>query len=556
MINLSAAAIRIIVCAAIFPWLAAIYFRTKFLLNILQLEGYQNKRYLKWMLTHQNKLGSPDELAVCLLLAAIAGTSYYYARPAAFYIFLVLWLGGQVYLVYKRYKVPAKKPLVFTPRAARLMIFFGLVLGCQLIVVLYLLFKPYPPIPYFVAREIQSGMRTFLSLILLMLVTPINILIANLLATPLETFINWEYFKAAQNKVRQFSALKVIAVTGSYGKTSTKYIINGLLSPYCHTLMTPESYNTPMGISKVINGQLTGEHEYFIVEMGARKSGDIKELCSLVPPQLGVITSIGPQHLETFGTLDNIIQTKSELIAGLEPEGLVALNYDDPNCRRIAEEIQIPHRSYGITSSEKLDLRAEEISVSNQGVTFTVSTARGEKIKLSSCLLGEHNVYNILAAATIALECGLSLSQVAQALKRVEPVPHRLQLIRGGGGITIIDDAYNSNPKGAQEALRVLKGMPADKKILITPGMVELGAEEYEHNKRFGQAAAGACDIVILVGEKRTQPIAEGLKEAGFPANKLVVVASLAEATTALGKLARPGDMVLFENDLPDNYNE
>jgi UDP-N-acetylmuramoyl-tripeptide--D-alanyl-D-alanine ligase len=556
MMNPSPTIIRGLISVAIFLWLVAIYFRTKSLLHMLQLGGYQSKGYLIWALKHLNKLFTAYEFISCLFLMSFAGIGYYYAHPLGLYLFLLFWFAGQVYLTFGQHKIPAKKPLVFTPRASRLMMFFCFVLGCQLLGILWLFFRIHPFVLYPLEKEIQIGMQTFVALISLTLITPLNILIANLLATPLEVTINLGYFIVAQRKVSQYSELKVIAITGSYGKTSTKYILNGLLAPYYSTLMTPESYNTPMGISKVIRGELTDKHEYFIVEMGARKRGDIKQLCRLVSPKIGVITSIGPQHLETFGTLDNILNTKFELVAGLGPDGLAVFNFDDPDCRKLAAKTAIPYRSYGIDSTEELNLRANKIQTNKQGICFTLQTAQGENIRLSTCLLGAHNVYNILAAATIALECGLSLSHIARALKQIKPVPHRLQLIHGRGGITIIDDAYNSNPKGAHEALQVLKNMRGGRKILITPGMVELGAIEQEQNTLFGKNAAGACDAVILVGKKRTRPIAQGLSEAGFPNQKLTVVASLAEATNVLHKIAKPGDVVLFENDLPDNYNE
>jgi UDP-N-acetylmuramoyl-tripeptide--D-alanyl-D-alanine ligase len=553
MLNLSSAAVRIIIRIAILPWVVTVYFKSRPLLHMLQLEGYQSGRYIKWMRVHQNRLISTPELAVWLLLALCAGAGYISARPLGLYLFILLWLASQFYLVHKRDRTPVKKPLVFTPRLIRLTLILGLVLGCQLMIILWLWSKPYSPTT---GEEIRFGMRVFLSLILLTMIIPVDILAANLLAAPLEAGINWGYFKSGARKIEQLSNLTVIAITGSYGKTSTKYILSGLLSPYYPTLMTPESYNTPMGICKVIRGELTDKHKYFIVEMGARKRGDIEELCRLVQPKTGVITAIGPQHLETFGSLDNIIRTKAELIAGLGPEGLAVLNYDDPHCRKLAAKSKIPCRGYGIDCSDKLDLRAEEIKVTSRGITFTVRTAGGEQARLSTRLLGKHNIYNVLAAATVALECGLSLSQIARALKQIQPVPHRLQLIQGDGGVTIIDDAYNSNPQGVQEALQVLKMMDGGRKILVTPGMVELGDEEYEQNKRLGQAAAEVCDTVILVGRERTKPIAEGLKNARFAEENLLVVASLAEASGRLKQLVKPGDVVLFENDLPDNYSE
>jgi UDP-N-acetylmuramoyl-tripeptide--D-alanyl-D-alanine ligase len=154
------------------------------------------------------------------------------------------------------------------------------------------------------------------------------------------------------------------------------------------------------------------------------------------------------------------------------------------------------------------------------------------------------------------LECGLSLEEIRAAVATLEPVPHRLQLIRGAGGVTVIDDAFNSNPVGARNALEVLAAFNGGQKILVTPGMIELGEREAEENRQLGTLAAEVCDAVILVGQRQTAPLREGLEAAGYPAKKVTTVKNLAEATSRLQEITRPGDTVLFENDLPDTYDE
>jgi len=375
-------------------------------------------------------------------------------------------------------------------------------------------------------------------------------------ATPLEAGINSYYFYSRRRYVRRLTQLTVIGITGSYGKTSTKYILNALLSPYYPTLMTPESFNTPMGICKVIHRQLTPEHRYFIVEMGARRRRDIRTLARLVRPKIGVITAIGPQHLESFGSLENVMRTKAELLEALPGDGLAVLNFDNPHCRKLAEGLKVAFRSFGMDCPEEVDLRAEGMSFTGRGIRFKVRTRQGEEAEFRTCLLGRHNVYNVLAAASVALACGLSLEQIAAALEKVQPVPHRLQLSQGIGGVLILDDAFNANPAGARQALEVLGSLPGRKKILVTPGLIELGELQEKANFEFGQQAAGVCDLVILVGPKQTQAVASGLAAAGFPPEKVMVARSLAEATAQLRRYVAPGDVVLFENDLPDNYSE
>ena len=194
------------------------------------------------------------------------------------------------------------------------------------------------------------------------------------------------------------------------------------------------------------------------------------------------------------------------------------------------------------------------MTVGPTGSRFRLCTRDGS-IACETPLLGEHNIQNILLASMVCLSLGMTLRQIACGMARLEPVEHRLQLISHPGGMTVIDDAFNSNPASSARALEVLRQFPG-RRIVITPGMVELGAQEAELNRAFGEKMASCVDIAILVGRKHTEPIAQGLRGAGFPEESLHVTGSLDEATALLRQLGRPGDTVLFENDLPDNYSE
>jgi UDP-N-acetylmuramoyl-tripeptide--D-alanyl-D-alanine ligase len=350
---------------------------------------------------------------------------------------------------------------------------------------------------------------------------------------------------------------KVIAITGSYGKTSTKYILNSMLSQKFNVLMTPDSYNTPMGICKVIRGQLEPEHEIFIVEMGAYQRGDIRELCRLVYPEIGILTAVGAQHLERFKNIENIARTKYELIESLPQDGIAVFNDDNEICSELANKTTIKMARYAVDRlDEKVELTARKIENTRRGLTFIIEKSSGETCKVETKLLGRNNVYNILAATAVALECGVTLDNVSHATKLLEPIPHRLQLISGAGGVTVVDDGFNANPVGARAALEVLEGFSDGRKILVTPGMVELGDMEFDENKTFGAEAAKVCEFVILVGPIQTKPILEGLRTAGFPKEKILLVENLTQASESLTNIIKSGDVVLFENDLPDSYSE
>ncbi len=363
-------------------------------------------------------------------------------------------------------------------------------------------------------------------------------------------------------------------------------------------LATPGSYNTSMGNVRVIREQLKPEHEVFISEMGARKRLDIDEICQFVKPQIGLITSIGPQHLETFKKIENVQKTKGELLNGVVQEGSVFLPKDNSYCFDLyKKEEKHTKVLYSLAKDKKGEafLYAKDIKISKEGSCFTVviakeiplnafyvqevlaSTKEAENQQLEKAstqmpkakkaekgveefvcttkLLGEHNVENILGCIAIAKSLGLTNEQIQAGIQKIEPVEHRLQLLPTNNGTTVIDDAFNSNPVGSRKALDVLKQFDG-RKIIITPGMVELGKEEYAYNKEFGKQMADVVDIAILVGAKRSTPIVEGLKEKHFDDMAIYVVNSLAEATAKLGTLVRQGDVILFENDLPDNYDE
>jgi len=382
------------------------------------------------------------------------------------------------------------------------------------------------------------------------------ILGANYIAKPIEKKINHKYYEMAAEKIRSMKGLTSVGITGSYGKTSTKFALAALLNEKYNVLNTPESYNTPMGISRIINDKLTDEHEIFIAELGATRTGDIDEVAVLTNPKIGILTSIGPCHLETFKSIDNIMRTKYELIERLPDDGTAIFNYDNEYVKKLADKTFKKKLLYGIKNTEDTDVFATDIKVGNTGSIFTLCINGLGTIECETKLLGEHNILNILAGAAAARVLGLSLEEISRGMSRIESVEHRLQLIDQGMGVIVIDDAFNSNPDGAKAALDVLNSFRDKRKIIVTPGMIELGDLEEEENKKFGENIARVCDIAVLVGKKRTAPIYNGLKSKEFNESNLYVVNSLNEASELLKTLTKVNDVVLFENDLPDTYNE
>lgn len=430
----------------------------------------------------------------------------------------------------------AKKPLVYTARVKRMLGTKGI-----LFVIAVLLSA-------FLSRKAEI---CALVLSVLFILIPMLVLLVNLINHPIEQGINQHYINDAARILREMPDLTVIGVTGSYGKTSVKYFLSKLLSTQFSVLHTPGNYNTTLGVVRTIREQMKSFHEIFICEMGAREVGDIKEICDLVHPRYGIITSIGPQHLQSFHGIENVIHTKFELADAVPADGKVFLNYDNDYIRSHKTDKTVV--SYG-TGDGSADYAAYDISVSREGSAFKMKDRNGQEFEFHTKLVGNHNVQNIAGAIAVANTLGIPMEKLLYPVKQLESVPHRLQLMKQGNR-TILDDAYNSNKSGFKAALDTL-AMFEDLRILVTPGMVELGAREYEENEEVGVYAHDKCDYAVLVGKKRTKPIQDGLLESGFPKQRMIVVDSLEEAFQMVNAISDERQkVVLIENDLPDNYS-
>lgn len=498
--------------------------------HMLQQNSYFNGHYLKWC---RHNIGRNFYIREFLPLLLFTGVWCFLKQYA------LLLFGGAYFLLFlaRPKHVYSKKPLVITARVKRL-IGTASVLGVVLFVLLAVL-RP-------------SEIVIAVALTVLSAFSALYAAAVNLINRPMELGINRWYYRDAQKKIESMPHLKVVGITGSYGKTSTKYILTKILAEKYNVLMTPESYNTTMGVIKTVRMQLKSVHEVFVCEMGAKYVGDIKEICDLVHPQFGLITSIGPQHLETFHSTDNIVNTKYELAESISDKSKLVLNLSSPLIR---DNQRYPSAvAYGEQGENGAMYWAENIVYGNSGTSFIVKSDRGTEIRLETRLLGKHNILNIVGAVAIAELLGVEPENIRFGVKKLQPVPHRLEMKPRSGNITIIDDAFNSNVEGAKSAVEVLGNFAGVQRILITPGMIELGDKQYEYNYAFGKQAAAQCDYILLVGEKQTVPIQEGVKAAGFPSERLFVVHNLQEALGKMRELATEPSVVLLENDLPDLF--
>ena len=502
-----------------------LYFSARYFLHMFQLNSYTARVQWSWMRANKRRMLLP----LAVLVAAVACGFTAVKNPAyayGFFAFLCL-LAAALSLPKK-----AKKPLVFTARLCRLL---------TTLAVLELL-------PVALAAAL-GGTGEFVLFGIAAAALPFLIPAANRINAPMEAAVRRHYTNDAKKLLAACPKLQIIGITGSFGKTSVKYFLTHLLSVRYNTLMTPESYNTPMGVVKTIRGSLRATHEIFVCEMGAKYVGDIKELCDIVHPTRGIVTSIGEQHLESFGSVENIIKTKYELADALPPDGILYVNL---SCETVAKNP--PPRAavtYGLRPDA--DYFAADIAVSTAGTTFTLVHG-DERQKFSTKLIGAANVENIVGAIAAANGYGIPLADLVPAVRTLRPVPHRMELL-DRGAVTIIDDAFNSNPAGAAAALETLGRFDA-MRIIVTPGMIELGDRTEALNAELGARAAAVCDCIVAVGEKQAKPILRGAREAGADEKKLCTAKSFADAMRYVYALDAGGrkKVVLLENDLPDNF--
>ncbi len=506
--------------------------------QMLQQNSYFLSRYFKWY------KGAFNFFDITTLLVSVLGAvAVFFGVTSSFSLFnavntaiLIAVIGLFAIIAVNKNKKSIKK-LVLTARVKR-MIFAAAVLFSTLAVLSVTLSG--------------VGSKIFgIALFICAVYSPIITVLSLIVMKPVEKAISNYYVLDAKKILHEHKNLKVIGVTGSYGKTSTKFILGRILSEKYNTLITPENYNTPMGVVITVRNYLKPQTEIFVCEMGAKRKGDIAEVCDIANPDLGIITSVGPQHLDTFGNIETVVSTKFELADHVKSKnGKMFLNSDNELIKQ--KLTQYDTITYG---TKDCDCKALDVSYSPSGLKLTIQSD-DLKFDVTSKLLGLHNALNITAAASVALHLGLTPEEIAFAVSKLKPVEHRLELKNYINGATLIDDAYNSNPEGCLEAVRVLGSFDGMKKILVTPGLVELGDKEFECNKRLGAEAAKHADVIILVGKKRSIPIAEGINETKFCKDNLYTVSSFAEAVKLFTPMCDKNTVLLFENDLPDNYLE
>lgn len=503
-------------------------------IHIIQLNSYNLDQQLIWY--KKNILSFVPNVIVfisCILLYELKFVLVYY-----------LLVIGLIILLIENLPKKQKRKLVFTARINRL-IFICIVLFS----IFYIL-------------TIKNNDVKFLMYAASL--SPLIIFMAYLISLPIENGIRKNFMGEAHDIIKQNADLHVIGITGSFGKTSVKHYLNRILKSKYSVCMTPESYNTPMGATITIKNDLKNINDIFICEMGARRIGDIKEICDIVDPNGAIITDVGHMHLDTFKNIENVGKTKFELVDAVLNNnvntkfgaGIILLNGDNELIRERTKAYNFGSKKkyfYGLNTDN--DFYASDIEVSGNGTRFTFNSRDKSFARetFETKLLGKYNIMNLVAAIAYSLLLGVDISDAKNAVKSIEAVPHRLQVLPYNENNILIDDAYNSNPSGARNAIDVLNSFSSYTKIVITPGMVELNDKQEEENRNFSQYASDKVDYAIVVGKTNKTALIDGFSKS-LDNDKIIAMDKVEDAISLALTSISGKKVILLENDLSDNY--
>lgn len=536
----------------LFIWVIPSVLRTWRMARYYQIEEYKTNRYLRWLIASRGRW-FPRGKGMIMLAGIVVSAGLQVVDIRMALLHLALWLSVAALLSLPEPIKETKKNFVRTPRAMRMV---AVAFAVDVLFVVWL--------GWMAAQRAEAGLSAELSSAAILgylgfLLSPMALPVASGLLYPVEASIRRRFWQQAHNRLKNSGAV-TIGITGSYGKTSTKTFLAHVLAGKFKVFATPKSYNTEMGISRTINEDFdpTFGYQYFIAEMGAYVSGEIKRICDLTHPQISLLTAIGPMHLERFGTLENVMIAKYEIVAGLPADGVAFFNADDPYLRQMAAK-EYPTTRVLVSQQGDEDhgarYVAENIAQSPDGLAFDVIDRQtNETVHFTTTLMGRHNISNILLVAATAHHLGMTLTEISGRVASLQPAEHRLRQTVHPNGVRVIDDAYSANPVGAASALEALRLYESGRRVVITPGMVELGTMQDDENFKLGQHLGAAASDIILVGIRQTESVQRGVRSTDFDPERLLVVDTFDEARLWFQNEVRAGDTVLFLNDLPDTY--
>ena len=514
-----------------------------FWIYLWQLKEYHFKRFIDHFKTYAGKSIFLNwifgiKLLFVILFFVLQTKGWFLIYPLICLYFLEAGK-GIVDFLRKRIKKP-----VATAKSV-VLIFSSLIFFYISLILLFLFIKDFNYfIPYIVLLDLLSFF--FVS-------------IAVLFLQPITGFYQRKMLKKAEYLLRKRKDLLVIGITGSYGKTTTKEVLSEILSKKFNVLKTKKHINAEIGIAKTILEDLNNQ-DIFVSEIGAYERGKIKQVAGIIKPKIGVLTGINQQHMATFGSQENIIKGKFELIHSLPEDGLAVLNIDnefiEKELERIKDELKVKNIIlYGMRNKEKADIWAEVIKVDKDRIFFKVFTKEGEMHDCDVNLLGSHNILNILAALSVARYLGMDISEIAEACHQLNSVSSKRVLKKGINGINVIDCSYSANPTGVLSLLDYLT-LFEGKHIVVMPCLIETGKYSKEAHRKIGKKIAKVCNLAIIITKDRFKEIKEGALEGGLAEDKILSLGNSEDIIMKIKEFCREGDAVLLEGRVSEKLKK
>ncbi|MCH7828587.1 UDP-N-acetylmuramoyl-tripeptide--D-alanyl-D-alanine ligase [Patescibacteria group bacterium] len=506
-----------------------------FTLYLWQLKEYHIGRFLAHFRTAKGKrlLFHPFVAAKLALLVL-----WFFQPVTAAFLLLVLYIGETILF----FRAANTKTLLFPVLTRKTTVLMFSLLFLQSVflagTLLYILDSPFLALLLFDVLSLLIG-----SLVVL-------------LWQPYTIFERSRVLRRATQKRAKLKNLKVVGITGSYGKTSTKEFLAHILGKKFIVLKTPEHKNSEMGIAHTILYNLTDEHQVFVCEMGAYSKGGIKLLANMAKPTIGIVTGVNEQHLGVFGSEMSLFSAEGggELVQSLPQEGVLILNDDSRQLHELGPWLQLWNPNFAnyvwCSAKTQKDFFARDVVVAKDQVSFTMAGKNEKEAKVVLPLVGKHNVENVLLAAATAEVLGMSIQEIAEALRDVPAEVGVMLLKKGKQGIEILDSSYSANPTGVFAALEHIK-LWEGKKIMVMPSLIELGSASSTLHVQIGRKIGEVCDMAIITTQDEFPALLKGAKEKGMKEKDMFLSENPKEIAEKILKIAKKEDVVLLEGRIP-----
>ncbi|MCX6720235.1 MAG: UDP-N-acetylmuramoyl-tripeptide--D-alanyl-D-alanine ligase [Candidatus Staskawiczbacteria bacterium] len=388
------------------------------------------------------------------------------------------------------------------------------------------------------------------------ILTPIIISAVVLLIQPFFVFlrnITLRKAKEKMEKIKSLSGVKVIAITGSYGKTSTKEFLYAILSKKFKVLKTKEHQNSEIGVAKCILEDLKPSHEIFIAEVGAYDKGKVREVCFVLKPKIGIVTGVNEQHLALFGSLNNLLSAEGggELADILPNNGTLFVNGDNKYCLDLYKKTTKPKKTYSLSNKIiNADIWAEDVEIGKDYVSFVAVNKEKELFPFKVNVLGRQSVQNLLGAILVAKNLGMTFEEISEGCKNILQEHSGMVLKQGKHNINIIDSSYSSNPDGVIADLDYFKVFQG-KKVIVMPCLIELGEKSSQIHEKIGEKIGEICDLAIITNKDKFAEIERGFNKTKRETGKCILIENSQDIYSLVTIFCKSGDAVLLEGRVP-----